>query len=219
MIPFRTIYTVYFAVGVIGAGQTSVPQPKSDTASRESSAPAKCSPECKPAPATLSGKVFAITKGGDLKQARFAQVFVMSGDSATEFNAAMLPNDEVVSEFKKVRDQRETNPLLANPSDAYVAYRMANVDSTLKVLCNSIINTPKDTVLKLVKVHPDQVVTLETDEEGFFKTDGLKPGAYTVLVVGRAGANDGFWVENVALEAGKDGALKMRTPVMVCLNP
>jgi hypothetical protein len=130
----------------------------------------------------------------------------------------MLSNAEVVSQFTRYRDEREANEVLSDGPSVYVRLLTAQADSAMKALCNSIVSTPQHTALDLSKAHPDQVVTSETDEEGFFKIGGLKPAAYTVLVVGRAGANDGFWVENVALEAGKDSALKMRSPALACVN-
>jgi hypothetical protein len=215
------IYTLFLAWcvgGNVGSAQTNAP--KADSGSKPTGkqplAPTKTTSALL---GDLTGKVFAITKGGDLKQARFAQVFVLSGDSATAFNTIMLSNAEVVSQFTKLRDEREANEVLsASPSAAYIQARIAQADSAMKALCNSILSTPHNKALDLAKAHPDQVVTSETDEAGFFKIGGPRPGAYTVLVVGRAGANDGFWVGNVALEAGKDSALKMRSPALACLN-
>lgn len=207
----RFLFTLFLALSAgsnVGSAQSGPPKADSPSkpAEKQPTAPTKTRP---PLPAGLTGKVFAITKGGDLKQARFAQVFGLSGDSATAFNAYMQTIAMAVSQFTKLRDGRETDDVISAG---------AQVDSLIRALCTSIVGGPKDKALDLAKANPDQVVVSETDEEGFFKIGALKPGAYTVLVVGRACANDGFWVENVALEAGKDSVLKMRSPALACLN-
>jgi hypothetical protein len=207
----RAAFSLFLALCAgsnVGSAQASAP--KTDSPSKppekQPAAPTKTTPALL---AGLTGKVFAITKGGDLKQARFAQVFALSGDSAAAFNAYMQTIAKAVSQFTKLRDGREADDVTSAGSQ---------VDSLTKALCTSIVSGPKDKALDLAKANPDQVVTSETDEEGFFKIGGLKPGTYTVLVVGRAGANDGFWVENAVLESGKDDALKMRSPALACLN-
>ena len=200
---------VCFAVGVIGAGQT-VPKPKIETTPRKSSPPVKRPPdERKPTTATLTGKVFAITKGGDLKPARMASLFVLSGDAAAQFKSKLLSEKSKAAEA----DSR----LAANPTtDALFKEDPRLLQLILHERCLRVNTNTLQEALDLAERNDESSVILETDEQGSFRVAGLKPGTHTVIAIGRAGANDCVWIHDVTLEAGHETPIKMHTPSMAC---
>ena len=163
-----------------------------------------------PTAATLTGKVFAITKGGDLKPARMATLFVLSGDVAAQFKSKML------SEISKAAEAEEAASRLVDPVLRTDVEVLELLEGIKRMDCEKAFRNTLEDGINLAKRNADSVFILETDEEGLFKVAGLKPGSYTVVIIGRAGANDGVWVEDVTLEAGQETPIKMHALRMAC---
>lgn len=187
-------------------------------------------------PATVSGYVFALTKGGDLKPARLAKVFMFYsraiGESADQVVekpadstfAADVFAREVVNGLEEARAWQADKPYLQ--------------DSTK---CNS---TPEygynGAALKAFQWgsdHQSQILFSETDEEGKFEITVPRspqdvysfeagvphdlvraPGVYLVVASGMAGYNNAFWQSEVNLEPGETVKLRMSAPTMACLK-
>jgi len=205
------LWVISMLAGVIGAGQTPLPQEKSKTEPGKPSTPAKRTPELrKPMTATLTGKVFAITIGGDLKPSRMASVFVLSGDAVAQFKSTMLSENSKVAEADSQLEDPKLDVLFKeNPGLLTSMKRIPCWDAFTNILAEAI---------KLAENSADSVVTSESDEEGLFKVAGLKPGVCTIVIIGGAGANDGVWVQDVTLEAGQETPIKMHRPSMACSN-
>lgn len=200
----------------MGVGQTNAPKAKTETGARKPSLPAKRPPDSPkstpPRSALLTGKAFAITKGGDLKPARLASVFVLSGDAALQFKDSMASIQSKAAEAEsRLRQPLDSDGTPLPGFDVFLHLRRKDI------CLESYINTLRS-VIDLAKQNPDSAVTSDTDEEGLFRVTGLKPGMYTVIVVGRAGANFSVWTRDVSLEAGKEQALKLHSPSIACFD-
>lgn len=209
------LFLLYSLSGLdFGIAQTNTPQieptaptQKSASSGKRTKAPPKQMPS---STAGLTGKVFLITKGGDLKEARFASLFVLSGDAVVQFRATLLHWQEWVTEQdsdveKEITDRSSVADLQA----LHCGVGLVNVQ-------NELVNLSKQQFANLLQSNTADVVNPETDEVGAFNVKGLKPGMYTVAVIGRAGVNTALWIEDVSLESGKDTAVKMHSPSMAC---
>src|SRR5262249_42215513 len=154
-------------------------------------------PPPKPAPPstiTLTGKVFAITNAGDLKQARFASLYLLRGDSAAEFNSTMRGiQAKLAAADARAKELRNRKDLTIDESSLRGLHDIACADSLVEIARKTLDLLKRD----------DAMVSSKTDEEGVFNVNELKPGAYTIIVDGRAGTNNAVWVEDTVLELGK----------------
>jgi len=147
-----------------------------------------------PLTGSLVGKVFLVTSGGDLKQARFAEVYVLSGERAKSFKEtaiAIQPSDAQL--------RREAHP--SEDADGIVA----------KFACL------KDRFAKLGEVAGSAPKATQTDEQGIFQLK-LKPSTYTIVVVGKGGQNYAIWTGDVTLRAGQPSTMKLHEPVVACYD-
>ena len=153
---------------------------------------------------TLTGKVFLLTRGGDLMLARFARLFVLSGEAANQFanNTTLFVDSEKPIEYLRA-----------------LGINNALSEETFRLECVQTLMNHLKMALNLQQTSPNSVVASETDEEGTFKVKGLHPDSYTVLVFGRGGANAALWMEQVTLETGKDDSLKMHSTKIGCFDP
>jgi len=156
----------------------------------------------------LTGKVFAITKGGDLKPARMATLFVLSGDAAAQFKSNMLSETSRAAEAAKT-DSGLVDPMVAGDFSELL-------ESLKRRYCRDAFVSTFEEAVNLAKRNPDSIVTSETDEDGIFRVTGLTSGTRTVVAIGRAGSNDAVWVEDVTLESGQETPIRMHTPSMAC---
>lgn len=150
--------------------------------------------------ADISGKVFLITKGGDLKPARLAQVTLFYGSDAGTAAVVYLNT--------KLEEMKESYKLLATPGEA-------SCRAELLLFINSLKAT-----LEWAKVNgkQDQVHIATSDEEGFFQFGGLEPGSYILLARGHAGANDAYWEYNFKVKSGESVQMKLASPHTACLD-
>jgi len=176
----------------------------------------------KPLPAkaaVVSGSVFVITKGGDLKPARMADVYLLylyrsvkvananPADADSAGRAWLDNHNKIMEEYLKVAGSAE---------------EMAWSD---KLACLKHLQTYHDALSQTrdwaSAKHKDwQVLTNEADENGTFKIAVPHPGIYTILASGRAGFNDAFWegqTEGVIVNAGASTAVKLSSPAESCL--
>jgi hypothetical protein len=141
---------------------------------------------------SISGRVFAVTKAGDLKPARFAHVYVF-GDlpnplhesAQTVFLQGTIDGENRLARWIKATD---------NYSEAVVCQKgLLIVDESL------------DKVAQWVEQNKmySQLKGTDADEEGKFRVSGVASGTYTVVIRGRAGINDAYWQADVFV--GLDG--------------
>jgi len=187
-------------------------------------------------PATVSGHIFALTKGGDLKPARLTKVYMFysraGGDSPDQIVdkntdltfAADIFAKEVVNGLEEARMWQADKPYLQ--------------ESTI---CNStLVRGYVGAVVKTVKWgqdHQTQDLFGETDEEGKFEITVPRspqdvysfeagaphdyvfaPGVYLAVASGMAGYYNAFWESEVRIQPGETVKVRMSTPTMACLK-
>lgn len=167
----------------------------------------------------VSGSVFAITKGGDLKPARMATVTLLylyrsvkvananPADADSAGRAWLDNHNNIMEEYLKVAGSAEG---------------MAWSD---KLACLKHLQTYHDALSQTrdwaSAKHKDwQILTTEADENGMFKITVPHPGIYTILASGRAGFNDAFWYDNlkdIVVSPGATTAVKLSSIAEACL--
>jgi hypothetical protein len=178
------------------------------------------------ASATISGKAFAITKGGDFKPARLAAVYLIYHDSEADSQA--LTSGQLTTAgtvFDKWRcpaliggkgKKTERTVTFCNPSyalmvAAYWASGQPAQDSPLCCFKKGMAPVQGNNA-------PEQIQEAAADEEGVFKINTNVPGHYLLVVEGRAGMNQAIWLETLNVELGKQYMLKMSTPISSYLD-
>jgi hypothetical protein len=160
-----------------------------------------------PATGTLSGRVFAITKGGDIAPARMANVFVIPTETAEgvdvtqKLNSAIFAaRTEALSRIREVEDKYDDQTLACN-MDLDEGYKKG-IRQTLHWFDNS-----------------DQAFARTTDEDGqFLFANVLPPNRYFVIVMGEAGYNNAVWMGTIVLKSGGSLKVKMSSPIKSCLK-
>jgi hypothetical protein len=171
---------------------------------------------------SISGRVFAITRAGDLKPARLARVYLMGGLN--------IPPDSAVSIFL---DKQLSGRTALRESGALT-------DDSEELLCRKELLLITDSVQAAVKWVEEnkkysEFLSAQADEEGTFQISGVAPGGYTLAVRGRAGENEAYWETDVFFVQvggkmswkvgandflpGKDVSIKLSSPEKVCFAP
>jgi hypothetical protein len=150
--------------------------------------------------AEISGKIFLITKGGDLKSARLAQVILLYGSD--EGTAATVYYN------KKLENMKASYQSLVTPGDASCRAELLVFNSSLKSTLEWGQKNGKR----------DQIRIVESDEEGSFHFPEVQPGSYALVAWGRAGANDAYWEDDLKVEPGQNITAKLASPHTACLD-
>ena len=161
------------------------------------------------ATASLTGKVFAITRGGDVKPALLAHVYLFPASYA--INQWMLSNIRARNEF-----QVKVEAVLAgNPTDD--PYYSAVVSEN----CRDLLSAVDKEIATEKTIEPDfgpdfgPAYNAETDETGGFNFFHIKPSDYQIVVRGQAGSNDVLWVDTVTI-AGATENFKLHSVAKAC---
>ncbi|MCU1250088.1 MAG: hypothetical protein JWQ49_3117 [Edaphobacter sp.] len=186
---------------------------------------------------SISGRVFLITEAGDLKPARFANVYLMSQTSDKSDNSASMVF------LEKETEQLQSGLTTTIPEAKCLEYLLWATNSVQAAATWAQENKEYY-----------QFTGANTDEDGAFRITGivlssrtgqslraLNPGTkidgfvwnYTVVVRGRAGANEAYWNANARflqingkfswslsggdLQPGTDISMKLGSPETACL--
>ncbi len=139
-----------------------------------------------PSTGTLSGRVLTIAKGGDIKPARLAHVFLASGDDQVTLQQSV---DRALA--KRLDD-------IKNGTDPQEACVIASMSIHEAVKSGSNIQT------------------VDTDEDGSFDLHKLTAGTYAIVVIGAANGYQSVWYSTTTVTAGKRQKVKMSEPVLAC---
>jgi len=159
---------------------------------------------------SITGRVFAISKGGDLKPARMAKIYLfftyVDGNQQTDTDSAGF-------KFLLLEIQKE-NDLIA-PGNA----KMKNREE----FCKGILARVDTAILLTVQWAREQEKSsqldfADADEEGRFRIDGVTPGTYVIVARGRAGANDAYWKETIVIKPNTTLSVKLAQPSEACLD-
>jgi hypothetical protein len=168
-------------------------------------------------PGIVSGRVFLITGGGDIKPARMAKLYLLY---LTGELAGRDPGDPAATVFGKVglkvlaRMYQKEEEEGYNWSDSY--------------LCRQQLGVSRAALIETVEWGKKQSITnqfqfADADEDGNFKITVEHPGTverpstYCLLVFGRAGFNDAFWQSFITVSPGVETTVKLSSPDKACL--
>jgi hypothetical protein len=182
-------WTVW-SLSLISASQTAAPKsspPGANAQKTSSGHPASAGKLW-----SLSGRVFAVTKAGDLKPARFAHVYVFGNLQNSQHESA-----ETVFLQGKIDGNKQLTQWMETTDN----YSQA-------VVCQKgllIVSEALDKVARWVEQSKmySQFKGTDADEEGKFRVSGVAFGSYTIVIRGRAGMNDAYWEADVLV--GFDG--------------
>jgi hypothetical protein len=192
-------------------------------------------------PATVSGYVFALTRGGDIKPARMAKVYMLYSRPEDKPSTQLVERASgaiyATDEFRK--DQ-------LNEDDKEKAWEAADPALTDSTKCRAkLLHVSQGAIVDVLNwgnEHKGQFVFGDTDEDGKFEItipkpdaedatfepalrepapDGkivYAPGVYLIVVIGSAGYNDAFWENEVTVRPGEQIKVKMSEPTKACLR-
>ena len=160
------------------------------------------------ATASLTGKVFAITKGGDVKPALLAGVYF--------FPKGYAINEWMMSNIRARREYEATVKAILDkyPYDGDDSYYKGKVTEN----CRELLSNVDKNISSSRTIAPElfgPAYTTETDETGSFKIAPVKVGDYSVVVRGQAGSYDVLWIDQVSVAAGMN-TLKLSSVVKAC---
>jgi len=182
-------------------------------------------------PGIVSGRAFAITKAGDIKPARMADVFLfyMFG-SVKEGSQAVLNTaglawqrnriremDKYTQELGDMNKRNEARNETGSDSENYETRSDSQTCRTEYIGYLSAASATLDWTTDKSKWW--QVITAHADEEGTFRVTVHRSGTYIVVVQGRAGLNKAFWTaELVKVIPDMETVLKLSSPEIACLD-
>jgi hypothetical protein len=156
----------------------------------------------------ISGRIFLVTQGGNLKAARSAQVVLLRGSDSP----AAVPHAETaaaVYENKVLQNLEASYQQLAATGDTCNLRLLIDIKS----LQSTLDWAKKNGELKQIRV-------VQADEEGAFDFSEVQPGSYILLARGRAGANEAHWESDgdIKIKAGQKFTVKLGSPHTTCLD-
>ncbi len=164
--------------------------------------------------------MFAITKGGDLKPARLAHIYLLYVHRSVSF-ANAHPDDENSAGMAWMDNH---NKAMEQYNEELSADGMNWSDA---VMCRKSLLTYHEALsqtLEWVQSNKKswQMLAVDADENGAFRVAVPRPGDYIVLASGQAGMNDGFWgadlLNTVPVKPGQTTTVKLSSPAEACLN-
>jgi len=170
---------------------------------------------------TISGHVFAITEGGDLKVARLAHVYLFYSGSlkGAEDNTAASTFTSALTSEMHYHDEAWKEHV------AEMQQRYAGMDISSAIdseLCRSqllsyaaALNDTLDWVEANKKLK--QFQSTDSDEEGVFFTK-IPAGIYQVVAQGQAGINEAYWASRIVVPPGRTVSVKLSSPEQSCIK-
>ena len=170
-----------------------------------------------PKPGTLTGRVFAITEGGDLKPARMAKVYLFyHGRGAADKRSAKEEEQELNSAAGIWL--KESN----KAAEAYTEWLMRDgPNSSTKSRClkelTGYIKAVGETLDQMdAEKKRQQFAKADADEEGNFNITVQRPGKYAIIALGRAGPAEAIWLDqDVRVQPGAN-TIKLSSPEKLC---
>jgi hypothetical protein len=157
-----------------------------------------------PVPATVKGRVFLITRGGDLKPARLADVYLFSVRTVLDLASMKRYRDDAEKWCNSANESRQIGPETVTRVD--LAFYKDQIEALEKTFNAGVgrAGTTKDAFAG------------NADEDGRFIFEGIPSGAYTVVVFGQAGVNLAYWQAALTVTTGEQPEIKLSAPVTAC---
>lgn len=182
------------------------------------------------APGVVSGRVFAITKSGDIKPARMATVYLLWEYHSLEEAKAEEKNG-IHRPFAELTFLTERNKAMAVETLEMDRDAAANNYWSESKSCSKDLEVFDKAILATMQWAVDQkmdyeVLNANADEEGNFKITGVRAGIYDLIARGRAGFNEAFWrtadvesgLQDIKVAPGMETTVKLASPVKSCLK-
>ncbi len=154
----------------------------------------------------VSGRIFLITKGGDLKPARMAHVFLFF-DRGQGSSAVMSAGGGDTPGLIYLKKNLE-------------AIEEANKSGASKSCKSDLLNAFKAAVATLDWAQEHKltayVAILDADEEGNFSIGKIRPGVYELIARGQAGINDAYWLQEITVRSGEKTEVKVSSVEASC---
>lgn len=169
-----------------------------------------------PTRGALSGRVFAITEGGDLKPARMADVYMLFSSGVTRDGKAVDVGETADGAFMDAQHDGTVQYLKEFEEN----YQWSDEIACLKELAVFRPAMIKTIEWALAHKKTSQIIKTQSDEEGGFSAS-LPPGKYHLLVRGRAGFNEALWdsgMEYVDIHPGSHVEIRLSSPDKSCLD-
>lgn len=197
MYAFRMFLFSWMLGALIVATGTAQPKPKASGASK---------------PAEVTGRVFAITRDGDLKPARMATVYLLymyrsaTSDAKDSDSVGSAWEDNFLKELKTFNEEYAQKARSWTESIACHRHLMAYTIAL------------RETLEWTSNAHKEwQLTEADADESGYFKIPVPHPGIYILLARGQAGFNDAFWdTDNFVVHPGAQVEVKMSKVEQSC---
>jgi hypothetical protein len=165
----------------------------------------------------LTGRVFSITKGGDLKPGRMARVYLAKSAFSYVFSRGI---SDALEKTLKYEEMFHTMPSCASQALGWVHAEQTMLEGT---------KSTAENVTKGAKPEPSSLYTTThfytttADENGNFSFTNLASSQpddlYTLIAIGRAGFYEGYWKEeNIAIRPGINPEVKLSSFDGSCLN-
>ncbi len=161
---------------------------------------------------TVEGRVFGITRSGDLKPARMPTIYLFyQGRGGLEENSADDHYQNIsMAALKKRLDDRLAAAQAGSIGNEDLECRESLLDKD-----QSLVDTAQ---WALDNKKAKQALTTEGDEEGHFKVAKVPVGHYRLVARGQAGANDAYWESFIVVKAGMVTSAKLTSPGKSCLR-
>ena len=170
----------------------------------------------------VSGRVFLVTNGGDLKHARLAETYLLYQQrnvTLAEMTEAEKNQEKAVVVWLKARIeamQASMKVMQSEPTLSDSARCRGDLLGMLKAL-GETLRWAEDN-----PIQAKQVIGATADEEGNFKMSA-PPGRYQLVAHGRAGFYNAFWysglLADIIVEPGKETTIKLGTAEKACFDP
>jgi hypothetical protein len=170
----------------------------------------------------LSGRIFAITTGGDIKPARLAKIylFYLRGLKIAEANEEDQNSAGMAWLTEEAKALKELNEALLKETREIMTMQRYSPWSE-SVVCLKELTAYQNAVIGTLTwgqespTRSSQILYADADEEGAFKIPA-QPGTYTLVASGRAGFNEAFWEAEVTVEPGTETTVKLPSPKKAC---
>lgn len=156
----------------------------------------------------VSGRIFLITKSGDLKPARMARVYLFfeHGPGSAAVVAAGAGDSPGIIYLKKYLE----------------ASQAANESGDSKLCRSDLLNADKATKATLEWAQERKlmayVAALDADEEGYFSVGRIRPGVYNLVARGNSGINDAYWLQEITVRPGQKTDVKVSSVEASCAD-
>ena len=146
--------------------------------------------------ATLKGRVFLVTEGGQPRGARLATVYLL--------DSTALPDTGTVASLRKKMDED-------CPTSTYLS---SEVPESVK---RSVQQHYSDDLFQLMAQFQEHSrMRTQSDADGRFSFEHVPPGSYVITAFSRAGANLAYWQQPVTFRTSSE-EINLSDPAAACL--